>query len=107
MKRFVMIITALCVIALPAMAQDDGAALFAAKCAACHGKTGAGDTAIAKAKKIPSLASTEVQGQTDAQLTDMIASGGPDKVKGHDYKAKGLTDAQIQSLVAFVRTLKK
>ena len=42
-----------------------------------------------------------------AKLPVMIANGGANKVKGHDYKAKGLTDEQIKALVAFIRTLKK
>jgi mono/diheme cytochrome c family protein len=94
-------------IALPVMATEDGAALFKTKCAACHGKTGAGDTPIAKAKNIKDLGSADIQKMTDAELTDMIANGGPNKVKGHDYKAKGLTDDQIKALVTFIRTLKK
>src|SRR5579864_5964735 len=94
------------VLALPAMAQD-GAALFQTKCAMCHGKTGAADTPIAKAKGIKDLGSADIQKLTDAELIDMIAIGGPNKVKGHDFKAKGLTDDQIKGLVGFVRTLKK
>ncbi len=94
------------VLALPAMAQD-GAALFGTKCAVCHGKTGAGDTPIAKAKGIKNLGSADVQKLNDAELTDMIANGGKNKTKGHDFKAKGLTDDQIKSLVDFIRTLKK
>jgi len=94
-------------LALPAMAAEDGAALFKTKCAACHGKTGAGDTPIAKSKNIKDLGSADIQKLTDAELTEMIANGGPKKVKGHDYKAKGLTDEQIKALVTFIRTLKK
>ena len=94
-------------LALPAMAADDGAALFKTKCGACHGKSGAGDTPIAKAKNIKDLASADIQKLTDAELTEMIANGGPKKVAGHNFKNKGLTDDQIKSLVAFIRTLKK
>lgn len=94
------------VLALPAMAQD-GAALFQTKCAACHGKTGAADTPIAKAKGIKDLGSADVQKLTDADLTEMIANGGKNKTAGHTFKAKGLTDDQIKSLVDYIRTLKK
>ena len=94
-------------IALPARAAEDGAALFKSKCAMCHGKTGGADTPIAKAKNIKDLGSAEIQKLTDAELTEMISNGGPNKVKGHDFKAKGLTDDQIKALVTFVRTLKK
>lgn len=94
-------------LALPAIGAEDGAALFKTKCAACHGKTGAADTPIAKAKNIKDLASPDIQKMTDADLTNMIANGGPNKTKGHDFKAKGLTDDQIKALVTFIRTLKK
>jgi mono/diheme cytochrome c family protein len=109
MKKTAVIIIALFAIAisLPAIAAEDGAALFKTKCAACHGKTGAADTPIAKAKNIKDLGCSEIQKWTDAELTDMIANGGPDKVKGHDFKVKGLTDDQVKALVTFIRTLKK
>lgn len=107
MKRLTILATILALVALPIMAADDAAALFQTKCAACHGKTGAADTPIAKAKGIKDLASADIQKLTDAQLTDMIAAGGPNKVKGHEFKAKGLTDDQIKGLVTFIRTLKK
>jgi mono/diheme cytochrome c family protein len=107
MKRVAIITIALFVIALPVIAAEDGAVLFKTKCAACHGKTGGADTPIAKAKNIKDLGSADIQKMTDAELTDMIANGGPNKVKGHDYKAKGLTDDQVKALVVFIRTLKK
>jgi len=107
MKRLTVIATILALVALPIIAADEGAALFQTKCAACHGKTGAADTPIAKAKGIKDLGSADIQKWTDAQLTEMISAGGPDKVKGHEFKAKGLTDDQIKSLVVFIRTLKK
>lgn len=93
-------------LALPAMAED-GAALFQSKCAACHGKNGAADTSIAKAKNLKNLASDEAQALTDTEMTEMIANGGPNKTKGHEFKAKGLTDDQIKSLITFIRSLKK
>ena len=107
MKRLTVIAIALSLIALPLFAADDAAALFQTKCGTCHGKTGAADTPIAKAKGIKDLGAADIQKLTDAELIDMIASGGPNKVKGHEFKAKGLTDDQIKGLVAFIRTLKK
>src|SRR5690349_3176492 len=109
MKKAVVITIALLVlsIALPVMAAEDGAAVFGTKCAACHGKTGAADTSIAKSKGIKDLGSADVQKLTDADLTEMIANGGAKKTPGHNFKAKGLTDNQIKALVTFIRTLKK
>ncbi len=84
-------------------AQGDGATVFKAKCAVCHGADGKGDTSMGKALKIQDLSSSEVQGQTDAQLTGVITDG---KGKMPAYKGK-VTDDQIKQLVAYIRTLKK
>ena len=102
MRRFVITATIFALIALPVMAADDAAALFQTKCSACHGKTGAADTPMGKSKNIKDLASNDIQKLTDDQLTDFIANG-----KAHGFKAKGLADDQIKSLVGFIRTLKK
>jgi len=87
----------------PAHAQNDGAALFKAKCAACHGPDGKGDTSMGKVLKVRDLSSDDVQKQTDAELTAITENG---KGKMPAYKGK-LTDAQIKDLIAFIRTLKK
>ena len=81
----------------------DAPADFKAKCAACHGAGGAGDTAMGKNMKIRDLGSADVQGQSDAQLTDIITKG-----KGHmpAYDGK-LSKDQINDLVKYIRTLKK
>jgi cytochrome c6 len=81
----------------------DGGADFKAKCAACHGPNGAGDTTMGKNLKLKDLGSAEVQKQSDAELTAIISGG---KAKMPAYKGK-LTDAQITDLVKHIRTLKK
>jgi cytochrome c6 len=82
---------------------DGGAATFKAKCAMCHGATGAGDTVMGKNLKLKDLGSAEVQKQSDAELTTIITDG---KGKMPAYKGK-LTEAQITELVSHIRTLKK
>ena len=62
-------------LSFPAHGQDTGAALFKAKCAACHGADGKGETAMGKASKLRDLGSADVQKQTDAELTTIIESG--------------------------------
>ena len=84
----------------PALLAD--AALFKAKCAACHGANGEGKAAM----KTTDLGGADVQKKTDAELTTVISDGGA-KGASHAYKSKGLTDDQIKSLVSFIRTLKK
>ncbi len=89
---------------LPAVARaDDGAALFKTKCAACHGPDGKGETGMGKTLKLRDLSSDDVQKQTDAQLTDIIANG---KNKMPAYKGK-ITDDQIKQLVGYIRDLAK
>src|SRR5204862_5469488 len=56
----------------PVQATDDGAALFNASCAGCHGENGAGDTAIGKSVGAPDLRSSQVQIQPDSRITDVI-----------------------------------
>lgn len=84
-------------------AADDAAATFKAKCVSCHGADGAGNTAAGKAMKVKSLASAEVQGQTDEQLFTAIAKG-KGKMPGYE---KTLGADKCKELVAYVRTLKK
>jgi cytochrome c6 len=86
-----------------ASVRADGAGDFKAKCAMCHGADGSGGTATGKSLKVRDLGSADVQGQTDAQLTEIITSG---KDKMPAYKGK-LTDDQIKGLVAYIRTLAK
>ena len=81
----------------------DGGADFKAKCAACHGATGAGDTTMGKNLKIRDLGSADVQKQSDADLDTVIAKG-KGKMPAYDGK---LTKEQIEGLVKYIRTLKK
>jgi cytochrome c6 len=82
---------------------DDSGPLFKAKCAACHGPDGKGETSMGKMMKVRDMSSEDVQKQTDAALTDIITNG---KGKMPAYKGK-LTDDQIKQLVGFIRTFKK
>ena len=86
-----------------ASVRADGAGDFKAKCAMCHGADGSGSTATGKALKVRDLGSADVQGQTDAQLTEIVTNG---KNKMPAYKGK-LTDDQIKGLVAYIRSLAK
>lgn len=102
---FTILLALVCLLFGAAIANaEDGAALFKAKCAACHGQDGSGNTTIGRKSGLRDLGSADVQTQTDAELTAIIAEG-----KGkpaHAYKKKGVTDAQIQALVAHIRSLK-
>jgi mono/diheme cytochrome c family protein len=82
---------------------DGGADTFKAKCAACHGASGAGDTGMGKTLKLRDLGSAEVQAQSDEELTTIITKG-KGKMPAYDGK---LTKEQITDVVKYIRTLKK
>lgn len=107
MKKLITILATCIVIAAPSAfaggSGADGTAVYKAKCAMCHGPDGAGQTPMGKNLKVRALASADVQQQTDAELTKWITDG---KGKMPAYKAK-LTPADIDAVVAFIRTLKK
>ena len=104
MNRKLLVILSLAIlIILPAtLAAADGAALYKAKCAMCHGADGSGATPMGKSMKLRDLRSPEVQKQTDAELTKVTADG---KGKMPAYKGK-MTDAEISAVVAHMRALK-
>jgi len=102
-KLVVIVLTAAILLIAPAaFAAADGAALYKAKCAMCHGADGAGQTAMGKSMKLRDLRSPEVQKQSDADLYKVTADG---KGKMPAYKGK-LTDEEIKALVAHMRALK-
>jgi cytochrome c6 len=101
-SRIWAVLTMVLIVAAPAL-YADGAAVYKSKCAMCHGPDGAGQTTMGKNMKLRDLRSADVQKQTDAELVKWIADG---KGKMPAYKSK-LTAAEIDALVAFIRTLKK
>lgn len=92
-------------LALPNLswAADDGASVYKAKCAACHGA----DLAGKPAAKIPSLVSDDAKKLSDADLTDMIANGGKDKKAMHAFANKGVTADQVKMVIGFIRDQQK
>ena len=85
------------------LAAQDAAGLYKAKCSACHGADGKGDTAMGKKFGLRDLASPEVQKLSDDELDSIIADG---KDKMPSYK-KSLKPEQIKELVAYIRSLAK
>jgi cytochrome c6 len=90
-------------LAVPAMAQQAGEATFKAKCAMCHGADGLGNTPVGKNMKVRSFKSPEDIKATDAELFKQTKDG-VGKMQGYANK---LTDAQIQDVVTYIRTLQK
>lgn len=97
MKRLVV---ALVVLGLAGAASaEDAKALFAQKCAVCHGKEGKGDSPMGQKMSVPDLAKAKLSA---ADAEKVIANG---KGKMTAYKGK-LTDAQIKELAELVHGLK-
>jgi mono/diheme cytochrome c family protein len=81
-----------------AWAADDGAAVYKAKCAMCHGTDAAGKPAA----KIPSLFSDEVKKMSGDELAKDIA----EKAK-HPSMVQSLAPDQVKLVVSYVRSLQK
>jgi mono/diheme cytochrome c family protein len=79
-------------------AVDDGATIYKAKCAACHGADAAGKPAA----KIPSLVSDEAKKASDDDLAKFVA----EKAK-HPGTIKSLPPDQVKMVVEYVRSLQK
>jgi cytochrome c oxidase cbb3-type subunit 3 len=77
-----------------------GAQLFAKECAVCHGDNAQGRVGATLRKDFPGI-------RVDALLKETISNGVPGSVMPAWSQAKGgpLTDAQIDDLVAFIRSL--
>jgi cytochrome c553 len=79
----------------------DGAAIYKAQCAKCHGETGKGDTSIAKAMKIPALAGdAKIQKMSEADIVARIKEN-----KKHPAPVKGLSEDDIKAVAAHVKQL--
>jgi mono/diheme cytochrome c family protein len=76
---------------------QDGAALYKAKCAACHGAAGEG-------KVGPSLQKTTL---SQEQITDLLTKGLEGKKAPHGKAVSGLTADQAAAIATYVGTLKK
>jgi len=94
--------TAALFLAVASVRAEDTAALYKAKCAACHGPDGKGDTAAGKKLGARDFHSPEVAKMSDAELFD-ITKKGKEKMPAYDKK---LTDDQIKDLVKYIRGLK-
>ena len=103
---------AACVIGLTAggaLAQD-GKAIYAKECAKCHGDAGGGDGSMAaKMKDKPAnWSSGGLKDYDDAKTAEIIKKGGKGIGKSAAMPAYSkLSDAEVNAVVAHVKSLKK
>ena len=91
-----------CLLGSPAKADNAAEATYKAKCAACHGSDGKGETSMGKTMKARDFASEAVQKMSDTDLADAISKG-----KGKMPAYKTLTPDQVKGLVAYIRSFAK
>jgi mono/diheme cytochrome c family protein len=84
-------------------AQDSGAATFKSKCVLCHGADGTGNTPLGKQLQAANLRSKDVQKKTNAELHAIIHDGKTNMPPFGDQ----LSDAEIDGVIKYVRTLAK
>lgn len=90
-------------VAMPAFAAGTGEADYKAKCAMCHGADGLAATGMGKSMNIKSFKDPSEVKLSDAEL---IAATSKGKGKMPAYAGK-LSDAQINDVIAYIRTLQK
>lgn len=86
----------------PVEATATAEEIWKSRCKGCHKETGEGS----KEKKVPDFREATWQSKhTDDDIRSTILNGEAD-TKMHGFKDK-MTDAQLNALVAFIRSLKK
>jgi len=104
MKSRTVLLVATFALGMSIAAMADGASIFKAKCAMCHGADGSGNTPMGKSMGLRDLGSAEVQSSSDTDLAAVISNGKGGKMPA--YKGK-LSDSDISDVVKYIRTLKK
>jgi len=82
-------------------AQSGGEATYKAKCAMCHGPTGAAETPTAKMLKVKPATDPAIKALTVDQIIATIKNG-----KDKMHPVPGLTDPQIKDVAIFYHGLK-
>jgi mono/diheme cytochrome c family protein len=89
---------------------EQGRALYKTHCSACHGEGGKGDGPGAGVLKPPPRDHTDkayMSTLTDKQIADVIKMGGAIRGKPLMPSNPQFKDAELQALVAYVRSLAK
>ena len=87
----------------------DAAALWGDKCAKCHGENGKGETKMGRKLSIADLTDAQVQAKfTDDEALKAMKEGVKDASGKQSMKPiEDLSEADMKSLIPFVRALKK
>ena len=106
MRNIIIAVVILGILEGAALAQNPaaGKAVYVKECQTCHAASGRGNAAMAKAKKldIKPITTDEAMKKTDAELKKLITEG-----QKQMEPIKGLSAAELDNVIAYVRTLKK
>jgi len=80
-------------------AAEDGAALYKAKCAGCHGADGAGKPPM----KAPALKGKNLDA---SKIAEHITKGEPTSKAPHNKGMNGVSEDQAKAIAEYVKTLK-
>ena len=99
-RQWVIDLVALVLMVSPGSSSaQDGAALYKAKCAGCHGADGGGKPAM----KAPALKGTKME---VSQIAEHLTKGEASSKAPHNKGISGLTDEQARAIAEYVKTLK-
>ena len=102
MKKIAVMMMGLAMAAGTMAYAEDGKALYS-KCQGCHGATGAADSSMSKALKVPAATDASTKALSEAQMIKITTDGNG---KMPAYKGK-LTDPEIKAVVDYYRTFVK
>jgi mono/diheme cytochrome c family protein len=105
MRTILITLSLACLSVAAASAADAkaGQAVYNRACKSCHGADGTPNPGLAKAMKVEirALGSPEVQAMSDGDMKKIITDG-----KGKMKPVSSVSGADLDNLIAFVRTLK-
>ena len=83
---------------------EAGKDIFMNRCKMCHGEDGNGNASMAKILQVEfkPMDSEYIQKKSDAEFKEIITKG-----KGKMAAVRGLTEAQLDDVIAYVRSLAK
>ncbi len=97
MKRYTMFVALLALASTLAWSAEDGAAIYKAKCAICHGAAGEGKGTF------PALKGTKMSA---ADITALVTKGAAGKKAPHGKAVAGVTGDGAKAVATYVKSLK-